>query len=424
LVAIGRDGRPQPWLAETWSTSADGLLLNIRLRSGVTFHDGQPVTAAVLKDILVAQLPEYLGLVYDDIAEIRAIDDHQLEFVLKRQSAFVLEGLDLLVQRPGQLPIGTGPFRQLSVGVEGAELAANPSYYDGPPAIDRIRIQPYDTPRAAWADLLRGNVDMLFEVGTDALESLRPSTGVKVFTHQRAYAYVVLLNVQKPTLKSAAVRRALNQAINRPAIIANVLHGDGAVADGPVWPNHWSFDPQSPRFTYQPAPIDDGGARLEIHCLFAEASLERLGLELQRQLQAVGVDLILEAVTIDEVYKRVQSGDFDALLADSSSGPAMIRPYWFWHSGTPFNWGHYSSVAVDAALDRVRHSGSDSEYRAGVVAFQRAIVDDPPAIFLAWSSRTRAVSTRFEVPVEPRRDVLSTLRLWHRIPSSPDATEH
>jgi hypothetical protein len=47
-----------------------------------------------------------------------------------------------------------------------------------------------------------------------------------------------------------------------------------------------------------------------------------------------------------------------------------------------------------------------------VAALQRAIVDDPPAIFLAWSQRARAVSTRFHVPVEPGRDILSTLRLW------------
>jgi len=66
----------------------------------------------------------------------------------------------------------------------------------------------------------------------------------------------------------------------------------------------------------------------------------------------------------------------------------------------------------DAALDRVRHAANDDEYRAGVAAFQRAMIDDPPAIFLAWSQRARAVSSRFEVPVEPGRDVLGTLRLW------------
>ena len=46
----------------------------------------------------------------------------------------------------------------------------------------------------------------------------------------------------------------------------------------------------------------------------------------------------------------------------------------------------------------IRHAASDEEYRAGVAAFQQAIVDDPPAIFLAWGERARAVSRRFEVP--------------------------
>ena len=54
----------------------------------------------------------------------------------------------------------------------------------------------------------------------------------------------------------------------------------------------------------------------------------------------------------------------------------------------------------------------DEEYRAAVHGFQQAIVQDPPAIFLAWSERARAVSRRFDVPVEPGRDILTTLRLW------------
>src|SRR4051794_24338577 len=100
------------------------------------------------------------------------------------------------------------------------------------------------------------------------------------------------------------------------------------------------------------------------------------------------------------------------VLADFLMGPNILRPYQIWHTGSPTNWGKYSSAEVDAALDRVRHAGSDGEYRVGVSAFQRAIVDDPPAIFLAWSERARAVSTRFETPIEPGRDILSTLRLW------------
>jgi len=67
---------------------------------------------------------------------------------------------------------------------------------------------------------------------------------------------------------------------------------------------------------------------------------------------------------------------------------------------------------VDAALDAMRHAPNDTAYRTAVAAFQQAIVDDPPALFLAWSERARAVNTRFVVPNEPERDVWSSLRLW------------
>jgi hypothetical protein len=73
----------------------------------------------------------------------------------------------------------------------------------------------------------------------------------------------------------------------------------------------------------------------------------------------------------------------------------------------------------------VRHAASDDEYRSGVTAFQQAVVDEPPAIFLAWSERARAVSHRFDVPVpEDGRDVLSTLRLWRPTPNQQSASRN
>src|SRR5262249_42495919 len=62
---------------------------------------------------------------------------------------------------------------------------------------------------------------------------------------------------------------------------------------------------------------------------------------------------------------------------------------------------------------------SDEQYREGVADVQRAVVHDPPAIFLAWSRRARAVSRRFEVPAEPNTDVLATLRLWRPVTPQP-----
>jgi ABC-type transport system substrate-binding protein len=112
------------------------------------------------------------------------------------------------------------------------------------------------------------------------------------------------------------------------------------------------------------------------------------------------------------LLERLNSGKFEATLIDVANGP-LVRPYLRWHSAGPRNLGHYSNSGVDRALEAIRHAANDTEYRAGVSAFQDAIVSDPPAIFLAWSERARAVSARFLVPAEPGRDILTTLRAWH-----------
>jgi len=86
--------------------------------------------------------------------------------------------------------------------------------------------------------------------------------------------------------------------------------------------------------------------------------------------------------------------------------------------------GGYSNPKVDAALDQISISANDDEYRAGVAALQRAIYEDPPAIFIAWSERARAVSTRFDVPIEPGRDILGTLRQWKPVPEHMLSTQN
>jgi ABC-type transport system substrate-binding protein len=135
-------------------------------------------------------------------------------------------------------------------------------------------------------------------------------------------------------------------------------------------------------------------------CLLFDPSHERLALTVQQHLQAVGVIMDLEYVR-EGVFERLERGDFDAYLADAASGPTLLRPYLFWHSRGNNNWGKYANPAADAALDRIRAAPNDEEYKGGVAAFQKAIVDDPPAIFLAWSRRARAVTTRFQIPAEP-----------------------
>jgi peptide/nickel transport system substrate-binding protein len=415
LVLLSADGRPVPWLAESWSVSDDGLKWTFRLRKDVTFHDGKPMTADDVRDSLVQQLPLDLGPLFNDIASIQAGSQFELVVNLKRRSTFLVEALTTPIHASNS-NVGTGPFEpveQSSRDRESMELRAFEKYYAGRPSIDRIVIRPYASMRSAWAEMLRGQLDMLYEVGGEASDFVKPSSETRLFTFQRPYAYVIVLNFSKPGLRSPAVRRELNAAINRAELVSTALEGHGRPTDGPVWPEHWASDKALPRFQYAPVVIGSNGKRLSFTLLYSDSSHERMALFVQQQLLAVGVDVKLELSSVTQALERVGKGNFDAWLADMGLGPNLVRQYLFWHSGSPYNWGGFASERVDAALDAIRRAPDDITYKSAVEAFQRAVIDDPPGLFLAWSERARAVSTRFDVREEPGRDILNTIRLWH-----------
>jgi peptide/nickel transport system substrate-binding protein len=421
LFGATREGRPQPRLAESWRLSPDGLLLQIRLRSGATFHDEQPVTAGAVKRVLDRELPSVLRSAYSDIQEIRASSPVDLEIALRRRSRFVLEALSDQpiegVELPSKFPNGTGPFKVTQSSAKEIGLVAHDTYYGGKPSIEQIAIKTYGSVRAAWAEMLRGQVDMLYEIGADAVDLLESSNAIQVIKHQRNYQYAVLLNVQRPLFRDREFRKLLNSAIDRDRLVSEALKGYGIPAVGTILPTNWAYDSSGPAFAYQPRAVS---TPRQFSCIVVDASMDHIALLVQQQLHAIGVDMRLESTTIDDMRKRIPSIDFDAILIDAQLGPTLLQPYRFWTPGVDGSWGrnwaHFDSPEVNAAFDRIRGAADDDAYRAGVRELQRAITDDPPAIFLAWTQRARAVSARFDVPVEPGRDILGTLRQWRPLP--------
>ena len=422
LARVGDDGRPEPQLAESWTISPDGLSAIVRLRSGVRFSDGTPLSAGPVADLLNSTLKDTMGPAFEDVEEIVALDDTQIRIRFRRASPFLLESLEVQVSKPGAPDIGTGPFALVGPSAPN-ELRANEAYYLGRPTVDRIIVTSYPSVRAAWADMLRARLDMLYEVGAEALDSMETATNVNVYTFTRRYQYEVLFNTKVPALKAARVRQALNLAIDRDAMIRDALSGEAVPSYGLVWPQHWSLGPDAPAFRYDPleAAARLSSARkgagatsktLRFTCL-VPPDYERLALVIKQQLDAVGVEMILRQEAPQDILKAVASGNFEAVLFDLISGQSLFRPYQFWHTGGSRNLGQGGSPTLDAAFDGVRHAASDDDYRAAVSALQQTIVDDPPAIFLAWSSRARAVSSRFEVPATaPGRDILASLPFW------------
>ena len=273
---------------------------------------------------------------------------------------------------------------------------------------------------------LRDQIDMLYEVSADALTSLTGAKTVSVSSFTRPYQYVIAFNQRSPALRSPNVRRAMNAAIDREAFVRDGLEDEGnrhPVQSGRViGPSLRIF----PDFDYAPADAlrelakharvvkDSGrtGVVLRFKCLIP-GDQERLGLLVKRQLEMVGVT--------DGHRRGIAGRDV------SGSQRFVIRGCAFGHGQRTQSFQDLPVVAFRGfvqprvrlaavhsigPLDRIRYAKSDDEYRAAVAGFQRAVVDNPPGIFLAWSERARAVSRRFDVAAEPGRDILTTLRSW------------
>ncbi len=413
LGRAAEDGRIEPQLADGWSLSDGGRALTIRLKPGVKFQDGSRADASTLAALLPSAIRNFAGSIADDIESVQPDGADTLAIRYRRPEPLLSEVLEVMI-RKDQTGVSTGAFMPSSTGP--TELVANPTYHLGRPLIDRIAINTFPSVRSAWAELLRNNIDMLYEVGSDALDSLENSTNVRVFTFTRRYQYALVLNTSAPALRSKTVRRALNLAVNRPQLVAQALNGHGVPSSGPVWPKHWAIANTPSEPIYDP----ERAAKLLEHqtvrftCLMASDPLyERIGLELKRQFAAVGVDMDLKSMSPDELYKAQRDRQYDAALTEPISGPTLLRLYIMWHSTGALNNSGRGDVTIDSALDRVRNARTEEEYRSAAPGIQEAFNDDPGAIFLAWSERARAVSRRFAVPPpDPGADVLRTLRLW------------
>src|SRR5579872_4096734 len=247
LARLTDDGRLAPSLARDWVVSPDGRTVTVNLRNGVRFHDGSPLTAAVVVDALKAALPVFMGPAAEDVESVTAAGTEQVVIHLRQPSPFVLDALETTLQKPGAPLVGTGPF-VVSNPQAPTEMVANRDYYLGNPIIQRVAIQTFPSIRAAWAEMLRGRIDMLYEVGTDALSSLEASTSIAIHTYTRRYQYAVVFNSDEEPLRDKAIRRALNMAIDREALVRDALDGHGTPSRGPVWIHNYAFRADSPAF--------------------------------------------------------------------------------------------------------------------------------------------------------------------------------
>jgi peptide/nickel transport system substrate-binding protein len=443
LVAIDPAGRAQPALADRWEAT-DAVTWRFRVRPGLTFHDGTPLTAAEIRDFLSPggaiggpNVPPGLR----DVTSVEAPSPDALIVRLRQPSSLLLEALALLPVRGGRNGAsGAGPFVLESSEPGRAALRAFDEYYRGSPSVRRVELRSFPTQRATWVAAMRGDVDVMYEVAPEATAFVNASAATRAFSFLRPYVYFMGFNLAHPILARREVRVAINRAIDRQLVIRRSLGGQGVVASGHVWPRHWAYDGLVAPPAFDPAlairtleaaglPVGESGraagrgpSRFRVAALLPAdyPVLERIALVIQKQLSEVGIDLALEPVPELELRQRLATGRFEAYINEMAAGQGLNWPYWFWH--TPpgeMAWVRSGYAATDAALDAVVAARTDDQVRGAVSTFQRTLIADPPGVFLCWSEISRGVARRFAVPPERDRDVMGTLPQWRLAMEKP-----
>lgn len=293
LVEFERGGTTiEPALAEKWEVSADGLTYTFHLRRGVRFHTtewfkpGRDFNAddvvftfdrMVNKDNAFQKAApvafEYaadMGLP-DNLAKIEKPDSHTVRFTLKQVDAAFLANLAMdfasihSAEYADQLlrngtpqdfntrPVGTGPFvfRRYEKDAQ-IRYAANPTYFRGKAAIDQLIFAITKDSAVRLQKLKAGECHVSSYPKPAEVEVLRKDPKIKLLTQPGLNVGYLSLNVTHKPFDSVDVRRAVNMAIDKKALLDAVYQGAGTVAVNPIPPAMWSYNRQVKDYEYSP----------------------------------------------------------------------------------------------------------------------------------------------------------------------------
>ncbi|WBY02771.1 ABC transporter substrate-binding protein [Ramlibacter tataouinensis] len=277
-------GELAPGLATSWKLSNDGLKLTLDLRKNVTFQNGSPFTSTAVKATLDRVLDPKVTVPYRSafsaISEVLTPDAHTVELVLSRPApalpkALSLETVGILapdsVSQNGNsytkivLPVGTGPYRveQYDRG-EKIAMSRNESYWGAKPYFKGISFKIVPEASSRQNMLMSGEAQMILSPPLTSLDAISKNSSTTVHTGLPARTLYAVFNTQRPPFDNPLVRRALNYAIDREAIIKSVMHNTAEAAKGPLAPaladnctmdHPYAYDPEKARTLLKDAGV-------------------------------------------------------------------------------------------------------------------------------------------------------------------------
>lgn len=416
-----KTGKIVPWLARSWDISSDTTTFTFHLRSGITFSDGTPLTAQVVKDNFDA-VPKLgaLGTLAEGylsgVESTTVVDPLTVRVKFQQPNAQFLQATSthsLGIESSGSVKkspqekcskgvVGSGPFVLKSyVQNQSITLDKRSKYAwgsslwtkKGGAYLDKLVFKVVPEAGVRTGSLQSGQVDAIGSVGKADEAALK---GGQVNLQRRANPGAVFnlgLNNSRPLLKDAKVRQALLFAIDRQQIVDAVFPTGTKPATSILARTTPDYADLSSDLTFDAAKAkslldsagwkagSDGirsknGTKLSLTVdWFANAATNQPALELiQQQLKSVGVDVVLKQLQIAQFATTLQSGDFDALWGNlTRADPDILRSQ---YSTQLANFYHLPTSRLDSVLTQQAATIDTAKRKQLVEQAQQLIVQN------------------------------------------------
>ena len=383
LTALNEQGQPEPYLATSWSTSANQLTWTFKIRSGLKWSDGTLLTAAdaawtlnlIMKNQVAATAN---GSLVANFASVTAPDATTLVITTKTPEANMLylsvpiTGIPIVPEHIWASQVAhLSTFKNMSFPVVGygpwtltgyvtnqyTTLTANKSFFMGAPKYDTLIMQYFTNPDAAVAALRSGQLDEIDSLNATEYQALGGSkniqqsaqasngwTGIELNPGAKTRSGKAFGN-GNPALQDVRVRQAIALAINRQTLVKKVLDGLGVAGAGYLPPGYpqWQWSPSAgSNFNYDPAKANQildaagykmgpGGIRvdpktgkqLELRLVIhSDSSADaEFAPYIQEWLQAVGIKVDVQAMSFNDLNAALPKGNWDMLSDSWTTGP-------------------------------------------------------------------------------------------------------
>lgn len=414
LIQFDEQMQIVPKLADKWDR-IDDTTWHFHIRDGVTFHNGNPVTAVAVKKSIERSISlNERGQSTLPIASMTA-KGQDLTIKTTQPDASLLgniaEPLFIIVDASADtskfksVPIATGPFMVTGYTPDQEiQVKKYDKYWGGAADLDTMTLKYIKDDNTRALALQSGEIDVASNVGRSQMPLFQDKTQYTIDEIPSLRTQFVWFNTTHSLLSDVKVRRAISYGIDRE-MYANTLVG-GQAAKGPFTSalpfgydkiTGYDYEPAKAKQLLDEAGYQDAdgdgirekdGKKLSLQLILNSAyeSDSVVAAAMQSQLKEIGVGL--ELTSYEDLTDHQKSGNYDLALTSINTGitgdPQYILDFYF-KTGAEWNVGGYSNPKLDELIERL-HSEFDVEKRYALAAeAQQMILDDAAYMFLTYT---------------------------------------